>query len=336
MAHQNTDMRQTIDQLHQRVETMEIMLHEAQEQRVTGLGPLMATQQQEQRSYAGAVLHGATMTGNPIRFLAPRADEFFCTIDFSGTEGGEKAVNIPELKEKIEKEAQKGENKTFKCRGIVKDHRTQCRVRILCRSEEELDIVKKAATEVATEGAKTLRDQLYPLKVNNARTDAVLQPNGDIKGDIVSALDDSNKTQVSKVSWLSSRHARKAHGSMVVFLKKRSEAERLLNEGFITVDGESASVRVFKPNLGPPRCYNCQSAGHKAFSCKEAQKCGNCAQVGHGWNDCKASESKCAVCSGPHAVTSRSCRPQHGFQTISNTSDQRTKEDRGNAQCNER
>ena len=130
--------------------------------------------------------------------------------------------------------------------------------------------MKKAATEITTEGARILRDQLYPVKVNNARTDAVLQPNGDIKENIISALNDSNKTQVAKVSWLSSRHVRKAYGSMVIFIKKRSEAERLLDEGFITVSRELASVRVFKPNLGPPRCYNCQSAGHKAFSCKEA------------------------------------------------------------------
>ena len=116
---------------------------------------------------------------------------------------------------------------------------------------------------------------------------------------------------MAKVSWLSSRHVRKAYGSMVVFIKKRSEAERLLDKGFITVGGESASVRVFEPNLGPPRCYNCQSAGHKAFSCKEAQKCGNCAQVGHGWNDYMASELKCAICLRPHAIISRSCQPQN-------------------------
>ena len=192
LAQQNTDMKQTINQLQQRVETMEIMIYEAREQRVTGLGPLTATQQQGQRSYAGAVLHGATTAGNPTKFLAPRADEFFCTIDFSRTEGGEKAVNIPERREKIEKEAQKGENKTFKCKGIVRDHRTQCQGRILCRSEEGLDGVKRAATEIATEGVRILRDQLYPVKVNNVRADAVLQPNGNIKEDIVSALNDRN------------------------------------------------------------------------------------------------------------------------------------------------
>ena len=45
------------------------------------------------------------MVKNLTRFLTPRVDEFFCTINFSRTEGGEKAVNIPELREKIKREA---------------------------------------------------------------------------------------------------------------------------------------------------------------------------------------------------------------------------------------
>ena len=111
---------------------------------------------------------------------------------------------------------------------------------------------------------------LTPLvKVNNTIADAVLQPNGNIKEDVVSALNNRNKTQVAKVSWLSSWHARKVYGSMVVFLKNRSEAKRLLNKGFITIGEELASVYVFKPNFGPHQCYNCQSAGHKVFNYKE-------------------------------------------------------------------
>ena len=220
-------------------------------------------------------------------------------------------MNIPELRQRIENEIQKSENKTFQCKAIVKDQRTQHRVRVLCRSEEELDVVKKAATEVATEGVRILRDQLYPVKVNNARADAVLQADGTIQEDIVSTLNDSNKTQVTKVTWLSSKQARKAYGSMVIFLKKRSEAERFLGEGFFNVGGESASVRIFEPNFGPPRCYNCQRIGHKTFSCKEAQKCGNCAQVGHSWSDC-INPLNCALCSGPHPVTSRQCPSPNG------------------------
>ena len=36
----------------------------------------------------------------------------------------------------------------------------------------------------------------------------------------MAGLNDSNKTQISKVSWLSSRHVGKAYGSMVVFFTK--------------------------------------------------------------------------------------------------------------------
>ena len=80
----------------------------------------------------------------------------------------------------------------------------------------------------------------------------MLQPNSELKEDVILALSNSNNTQITKVSWLSFKHARKVYGSMIVFLKKGSEAGRFLNKGFINVSGESALVRVFKPNFGPP------------------------------------------------------------------------------------
>ena len=54
-----------------------------------------------------------------------------------------------------------------------------------------------------------------------------------------------------------------------------------LNERYMNMGGESAFIRVFEPGTGPPRCYNCQGLGHKAFSCKDLQRCGKCAQIGH-------------------------------------------------------
>ena len=96
------------------------------------------------------------------------------------------------------------------------------------------------------EGARILRDQLYSIEVNNARSDAVLQPNREIKEEALTALSDSNSTKVAKLSWLSSRHAQKAYGSMVLFFTKRAEADKSLREGFFDVGGESAHVRIFK------------------------------------------------------------------------------------------
>ena len=216
------------------------------------------------------------------------------------------------MRKRIEDEVHKGEDKAFKCRAITRDNRTKQRLRILCRGEEELDVVRRAATTALMEGARVLRDQLYPIKINNVRTDAILQPNGVVKEDALAALNDSNNTQLAKLSWLSSRHVRKAYGSMVVFFTKGSEAARFLRDGFFTVGGESAYARVFEPNTGPPRCYNCQGLGHKAFSCKEAKRCGKCAQEGHDFNNCQAIEPRCVMCSGSHTVMSRHCSKPYG------------------------
>ena len=191
-------------------------------------------------------------------FTPPMAEEFCVTIDYGGIVGGEEAIDAVAVRKRIEDEVQKGEDKTFKCRAITRDNRTKQRLRILCRGEEELDMIKRAATATVMEGARVLRDQLYPVKINNVRTDAILQPNGLIKEDALATLNDSNNTQLAKLSWLSSRHVRKAYGSMVVFFTRKSEAARFLRDGFFTVGGESAYAHVFEPNTGPPRCYNCQ------------------------------------------------------------------------------
>ena len=60
-------------------------------------------------------------------------------------------------------------------------------MRILCRNKEELKNVKSAVTATATEGACVLRDELYPVKINNARADAVLMLDGSLKAN--AALD---------------------------------------------------------------------------------------------------------------------------------------------------
>ena len=53
-------------------------------------------------------------------------------------------------------------------------HSLDCGRLSMCRSEEELDIVKDEAAAVAVKGVRVLRDQLYPVKINNVRTDTVL------------------------------------------------------------------------------------------------------------------------------------------------------------------
>ena len=145
-----------------------------QEQNYTGLA-VQPTSPSEQRSYIGAALNGVKHTGPATRmFTPPLAEEFFVTIDYSRTEGGEEAIDAVAVRKRIEDEVHKGEDKAFKCRAITRENRTKQRLRILCRGKEELDVVKRAVTATIEEGARVLRDQLYPVKINNVKTDAIL------------------------------------------------------------------------------------------------------------------------------------------------------------------
>ena len=67
-----------------------------------------------------------------IPFIAPRVEDFFCTINFSRVKEGEKAADAVTVREKIEEKVQKGENKEFRCKAVIKDARTKQQLRILC------------------------------------------------------------------------------------------------------------------------------------------------------------------------------------------------------------
>ena len=60
-----------------------------------------------------------------VPFIAPRAEEFFYTINISRVEEGEKAADAVTVREKIKEEVQKGENKEFRCKAVIKDARTK-------------------------------------------------------------------------------------------------------------------------------------------------------------------------------------------------------------------
>ena len=96
-----------------------------------------------------------------------------------------------------------------------------------------------------------LRDQLYSVKINNVKTDAILQPNKVIKENELIALNNSNNTHLVKLSWLSSYYIRKIYRFIVIFFTKGSEAVRFLRDSFFTINSKSVYIRVFKPNIGP-------------------------------------------------------------------------------------
>ncbi|KAL5395482.1 hypothetical protein PMIN03_013091 [Paraphaeosphaeria minitans] len=245
-----------------------------------------------------------TMTPSAI------TDTIYCTIDTSRVEERNKAeAQLGAVRQAIEKQIREIEGQeTWRCAAVTRDPKNTDRIRIKCRDETELHKVKEAAQKTAVRGVRVLRDQLYPVKVNNANRTAILDEKGDLRPEVMRTLGEENEVQIAKIDWLSRKDNRKAYGSMVIHVTRRSDAARLLREEYFHVAGESAYTRPFQPRTGPVQCYKCQRIGHKAFSCDKPQICAKCAATGNHHSECEATILKCVPCGGPHESFSRNCR----------------------------
>lgn len=199
-------------------------------------------------------------------------------------------------------------HKEWRCKAVTTDPKKPQRIKIVCRDESEHQLVKRAAEKIVSAGARVLRDELYPIKVDSVNRTAVLDENGNIRQGAAEALGQENETTVAKISWLSKKDVPKAYGSMVVYLTKAADARRLLADGFFHAGGESGYTRVFERREGPIQCYKCQQVGHKSFQCKNGQVCGRCAKPGHAHKGCTEAVLKCVPCGGPHESFSRNCQ----------------------------
>jgi hypothetical protein len=199
----------------------------------------------------------------------------------------------------------------WRCVAVTRDGRNTNRLRIIGRNEEEIQKIKTILETRKAPGARVLRDQLYPIKVDSMNRMAVFDQEFKILPGAIEALNQENEVQIAKVAWLSRKVNPKTYGSMVVYLTKNNDAKRLLQEHYFLVSGESAYTSVFEQTTGPEQCYNCQELGHKAFSCSKTRVCARCATAGHHHSECQAQIPKCALCSGPHESFSRNCLKLH-------------------------
>jgi hypothetical protein len=249
------------------------------------------------------------------RSLTPSTmtDTLYCTIDTSQMNEEDKTKAQPGvIREAIEKEIRtRAGRDNWRCTAVTRDPRNTTRIRVTCRDETELQLVKEATQKTAAPGLRVLRDQLYPFKIDNANRAAVLDQDGSIRSEAAEVFGKENEVRIAKMAWLSKKDTAKAYGSMVVYVTKGSDAVRLLQGQYFHIAGESAYTSVYELRTGPVQCYNCQALGHKAFSCKKMQVCAKCAKEGHHHRDCLEEVPKCVPCGGPHESFSRNCRTLH-------------------------
>ncbi|KJZ69746.1 hypothetical protein HIM_10857 [Hirsutella minnesotensis 3608] len=293
--------QQMIQEMDQQGKEMRDELRHIRAQLETLTTPASSLQSSPQMSYASAAGSSPriqTMNqGNVPAAKSPRtaiSDSFYCTVDTSRVEEANKSqAQIGSIRKAIESDMRKSQSQeSWKCAAVVKDARNPERIKILCRDEAELKQVKEAAQKTVARGARVLRDQLYPVKVDNAKRTAVLDAEGNVLPGAAETLGAENNVTIAKITWLSNREKAKAYGSMVIYVTKESDAQRLLDGEWFDLAGESACTNVFERRLGPIQCFNCQEIGHKAFSCKKSQTCGRCAKAGHHHRECKEAEPK--------------------------------------------
>ncbi|KAH8193570.1 hypothetical protein TruAng_012264 [Truncatella angustata] len=281
-----------------------------------GQALIASTQTSPQASYAAVARTPPTSQPTNVRTLSTAnttpsnfTDALFCTIDTTRVSEDEANVwNAGTTRAAVEKEIRSIEgHKDWRCRAVTMDPKKPQRIKIVCRDESEHELVKRTAEKIVTSGARVLRDELYPIKVDSVNRTAALDENGNIRQGAAEAFGQENETTVAKISWLSKKEVPKAYGSMVVYLTKAADARRLLAEGFFHAGGESGYTRVFERREGPSQCYNCQQVGHKAYQCKNAGKCGRCAKEGHAHKECTETVLRCVPCGGPHESFSRNC-----------------------------
>lgn len=72
--------------------------------------------------------------------------------------------------------------------------------------------MKEAAQRTVVAGARVLRDQLYPIKINNTNQTAILDHKGNPRPRVIEILEKENDVKVAKVAWLSNRNRAKPYG----------------------------------------------------------------------------------------------------------------------------
>jgi hypothetical protein len=320
----NKAIKAELGQVKDELQAVKDELHQTKQEMAEAMASLSLGQSSPSPSYADVARTPPTSQPSNVRTLSSMyttpsmlTSTLYCTIDTSRVEqeAGDQ-ISAGAIRTALESGIRaEPDRSSWRCQAVTKDLRNPHHIRVACRNEAEHTKVKRVLESSLAKGARIMRDDFYPIRVDSVNRTAVLDEAGNVRPEAVEALSKENDTQVTKVAWLSNREIPKAYGSMVVYLSKRSDAQRFLNEGFFSARGESGYTKVFERRERPRQCYNCQEiTDHKAYQCTKTQICGKCAKEGHHHSACTETIVKCATCGGPHEAFSRSCRKLYPSQ----------------------
>ena len=184
-------------------------LHRIQQQVEDGIAALASGQGSPRPSYADVARTPPTSQPSNLRTLssgytAPSTftGALYCTIDTSRVEeAAENQVSASAFRAMVESGIRaEQEDPSWRCQAVTKDPRNPHRVRIACRNETEHLKVKRVVGASLMRGARILRDDLYPIRVDGVNRTVVLDEAGDIQTGAAEALGKENDTEIAKIA----------------------------------------------------------------------------------------------------------------------------------------
>jgi hypothetical protein len=96
------------------------------------------------------------------------------------------------------------------------------------------------------------------------------------------------------------------HHSIVIYINNIEHANKCINHGFY-INYQHHKAERFYPQTQLALCYNCNSYGHQAATCKMSHpRCGRCSNE-HNTGECKSIEAHCVNCHQNHEAWHPKC-----------------------------
>ena len=112
---------------------------------------------------------------------------------------------------------------------------------------------------------------------------------------------------IEEIAWMKKKDAPLgAAASLGIWFDSAEAAKWAIQDGMLFGLRYVGSIELYKRK--ERWCFNCQSLGHEAWSCKESQRCGHCTAE-HDKLDCPpGSTARCVDCNENHPTGARECQ----------------------------